>query len=279
MRTSLYHQYWIDRFFGNNDAVAYAKSRIFSMLQNSWILFTGKLFTSGIWERSLFIRKHRDVLAFIEMDPLTYRTIKGLSAATGLLLGCIAYSFVTTSILSPFLLIVPILTIIGFFAPEMYVVDREQQIRYEIHTDFPRFLDLLHLYTASAAFEHLGSAMYEVANSMEGTLAVQLQKSMSVYRFVDLNSFLNRFEERFKTPLAKDLVSTLRLAEEYGGSLSDKIGTLAHEAHKERMQNAKKAGQNASAALLIPLMLFHFPVAIIIFIAPTVLALREVFGW
>lgn len=279
MRVTLYHQYWIDRFFGNDDPVAYFRKRIMVMIRSEWIKLSSKLFAGRVWEFSLFIKNHTRVLEFIAMEPLTYRTMKALSMMIGAVLGIITYAFITTSLLSPLLLVIPVLALIGFFVPEMYVADREQQIKYEIHTDFPRFLDLLHLYTSSAAFEHLGSAMYEVANSMEGTLAKQLRKSMSVYRFVDLHTFLDRFEETFSTPLARDLVATLRLAEEYGGSLSDKIGTLADEAHKERMQNAKKAGQKASAALLVPLMLFHFPVAIIIFIAPTVLALKEVFGW
>jgi tight adherence protein C len=114
---------------------------------------------------------------------------------------------------------------------------------------------------------------------MNGALSRQLREITIIYRFVDVNEFLDHFEKRFQTPLAKDLVSTLRLADEYGGNISEKIGILAEEAHKERMQNARQKGQKASAMLMVPLMLFHFPVAVIIFLAPTAIALKQVFGW
>ncbi|MFW5703829.1 MAG: type II secretion system F family protein [Patescibacteria group bacterium] len=271
--------YWIDRLFTTKDPVEYYREQIANQVRHWLRSRVYPTFYHPIFRRSLFIKQVTPKLEFVGLSEEVYQFWKGFLTIIGLLTGLFAYMVTAEAILSPLMLFAPVIAIVGFMIPDFYVLDREQQIRYEIHTDFPRFLDLLYLYTASSAFEHIGGAMYAVSENMTGTLAKQLRSAMSVYRFVDLHTFLDRFASRFDTPLAQDLVSTLRLADTYGGSISEKIGTLASEAHKERTQNAKKAGQRASAALMVPLMLFHFPVAIIIFVAPTALALGELFGW
>lgn len=279
MRRIQTRTYWIDRLFTNKDRLTLVREAVVQHVRQ-WIrTYLMQQFTAPVFGLSLLMRDRDLTLSKTGISAVEYRFWKGSGLITGLLLGLVTYILTTNTVLSPMVLLIPALGLFGFILIELYLNDRVHQIDYEIHTDFPKFLDLLHLYTASAAFENIGSAMYSVASNMEGALARQLRELTAVYRFVDLHTFLEKMDERFSTPLAKDLVATLRLADMYGGSISTKIGTLAEEAHKDRFQNAKKAGQRASATLLVPLMLFHFPVAIIIFIAPTALALKDVFGW
>jgi tight adherence protein C len=237
------------------------------------------MFNHPFFMVSPIIRNVEVTLSKVNVTTPAYRIMKGTGMIAGTLIGLVVYLLGTQHLMSPLAGLVVVGALAGFVAPDLYITDREQHIDMEVHNEFPRFLDLLHLYTASAAYENLGSATHAIAGTMNGTLAGQLRELTSLYRFVDRSRFLNEMSIRFNTPLAKDLVSTLRLADEYGGELSTKIGTLAYEAHRERLQNAKKQGQRASAALLIPLMLFHFPVAVVIFLAPTAIALKSVFGW
>lgn len=279
MRRIQTRTYWIDRLFTSKDRLTLVREAVVQRVRQWFQTSLARQFTAPVFGVSLIVRERELTLSKIGMSRSQYQFWKGSGMVAGLILGLFTYMLTTKTVLSPMILLVPTLGLFGFILAELYVNDKLQQIDYEIHTDFPKFLDLLHLYTASAAYENIGGAMYSVASNMEGTLARQLRELTAVYRFVDLHTFLEKMDERFSTPLAKDLVATLRLADTYGGSISTKIGTLADEAHKDRFQNAKKAGQRASATLLVPLMLFHFPVAIIIFIAPTALALKDVFGW
>ncbi len=279
MRRIQTRTYWIDRLFTNKDRLTLVREAVVHQVKKWFCTHLMQQFTAPVFGVSLVVRDRELTLSKIGMSRTEYQFWKGCGMVAGLILGLCTYILTTKTVLSPMILLIPALGLFGFILTELYVNDKVQQIDYEIHTDFPKFLDLLHLYTASAAYENIGGAMYSVASNMEGTLARQLRELTAVYRFVDLHTFLEKMDERFSTPLAKDLVATLRLADTYGGSISTKIGTLAEEAHKDRFQNAKKAGQRASATLLVPLMLFHFPVAIIIFIAPTALALKDVFGW
>ncbi len=271
--------YWIDRLFYSNSKQGLAWEIALIRSKTAVAKKLKEIYNHPVFEKSLFLRNISDKLKLTGLRLEQYKIFKGTGASIGLIMGTFIYLLSISNPLSLLMLLIPLLTLMGFSLVDWYVLDKEQEISYRIHHEFPRFMDLLHLYTASAAYENIGSAMYAIANTMHGALAKQLQELTAVQRFVDTDKFLDEFSTRIKTPLAKDLVSTLRLTEVYGGNISEKIGLLAEEAHKSRMQNAKKQGQRSSAALLIPLMLFHFPVAIIIFLAPTALALQKVFGW
>lgn len=272
--------YWIDRLVYQKkiNQISLWQQQI-NKVRSGAIRYMELVFRADIFERSFFIKSTDRCLSRIGMTLSKYKLLKGSFSLMGGFIGLVIYIFSIADIMSPLVFIIPLFSLFGFCIIDWYVIDKDQEIAYRIHHEFPKFLDLLHLYTASAAYESIGTAIYTIANSMHGTLASQLTEITSVQRFIDTDKFLDQFEERIQTPLAKDLVSTLRLTEIYGGNISEKIGILADESHKARMQNAKRQGQKASAALLIPLMLFHFPVAVVIFLAPTALALKQVFGW
>lgn len=271
--------YWIDRLFAQEEQASLPATRVMEQV-GEWVYrHLSRYFHHETLETSFVIKDLDRKLQLIGWDKRRLAVWRGSLAMTGLLLGLLFYIATAKILISPLIFVIPVMMLAGYLLPDLYITDREQQVELAIHNDFPRFLDLLHLYTSSAAFENMGSAIYYVANNMKGTLAEQLRELTSLYRFVDRTTFLEEMERRFSTPLAKDLVATIKLTEQYGGNISTKIGILADEAHKERLQNAKKAGQKAAATLLVPLMLFHFPVAVIIFLAPTAIALKEVFGW
>ena len=271
--------YWINRLFTNKDQFSYWKDETSGYIHSIFNRTIFSWFDHSFFKMSIFLKNPQIKLEITGTSSKTFSFWKGLLLVIGLVNGLLVFALTAKTLLSPLVLLIPVFALIGFILPELYIMDRLQQIEYEVHNDFPRFLDLLFIYTSTAAFEHIGNAMYAISEHMTGVLSKQLKDITIIYRFVDVNAFLDRFEQRFQTPLAKDLVSTLRLSDMYGGNISEKIGILAEEAHKERMQSARQKGQKASAMLLVPLMLFHFPVAVIIFIAPTALALKQVFGW
>lgn len=271
--------YWINRLYSNRDELYLVKEEVYNFISSFIDKKILQLFHSDLFSYSFLIRNSKQKLSIAGIDERMYAFWKGSLLLLGLINGVIIFALTAKVLITPLLLLIPFFAFVGYILPEFYLIDKIQQIEYEVHTDFPRFLDLLYIYTSTAAYEHIGNAIYSISEHMNGALSKQLREITIIYRFVDVNEFLDHFEKRFQSPLAHDLVSTLRLADEYGGSISEKIGILAAEAHKERMQNARQKGQKASAMLMVPLMLFHFPVAVIIFLAPTAIALKQVFGW
>lgn len=271
--------YWIDRLFAQEEQRDVPATKFIEEIKEQIVDMLSRYFHHDIFEKSFIVTDLDRKLSLIGWDARKLAIWRGMLTLAGIVLGVFFYIATAKIILSPLIFIIPVMVLGAYILPDLYIMDKEQQVELAIHNDFPRFLDLLHLYTSSAAFENMGSAIFYVANNMKGTLAEQLRELTALYRFVDRTTFLQEMELRFSTPLAKDLVATITLTEQYGGNISTKIGILADEAHKERLQNAKKAGQKSAATLLVPLMLFHFPVAVIIFLAPTAIALKEVFGW
>lgn len=270
--------HWIDRFSKTNDAsIGYTKlrdrvSHLIDSIGSHW-------FGSDLFSYTLYPGITSNDLNSAGIGTKQFQAYKGLGICIGSVAGFGAAISTTEHLLSWTIIFIPIFAMIGFLLPEIIVLDRKKAQQQSVYLEFPRFLDLLHLYTASAAYHSLPAAMYQVASHMNGSFAKQLDQMLRVYRFVDLHVFLDEFEKQFPIPLARDLCTTLRVADQYGGSISEKIALLSDEAHKQQLRNAKKKGQRASATLLVPLMIFHFPVAIIIFLAPTALALRDMFGW
>ncbi len=267
---------WIDRVI---DSSVSAGAQTQSKLTGKIGAQLADFFDHPGLQTTLLIRDREQTLQMAGITHTQLQSWKGIGVVLGSVLGLIIALATSTSVVSWTIIFVPLLGLAGFIGPEIIVKDLQSQQKTQIQYDFPRFLDILHLYTASAAYQSMPAAMYLVATHLEGSLARQLRGMLRIYRFVDLHVFLDEFEKQFPIPLAQDLCATIRVADQYGGSISQKVAILSDEAHKQQLRSARKAGQRASAALMIPLMVFHFPVAVIIFLAPTALALREMFGW
>lgn len=231
-----------------------------------------------ILEESLFLKDLERRVLTLGLDFEKFKIIKALFTSLGFTLGlfivALGFSFQIIFVIPTLL----IMALIGFSLPDFFILDKENYRDYKIHTELPSLLDLLYLYAASAAYESFGQALFEISQTMPGVLAKELTELTSMYRFVSLDDFLDGLEKRFPDQIVKDLTTTVRLTEKYGGSFSKKISILSEEAHKTRLQRAREIGQRSSVALLVPLLLFHLPVAMIIFMAPMVLSLRTLFG-
>jgi tight adherence protein C len=237
-----------------------------------------KYYDKPLFERTFMIKDIKEKLSILHINLDTYKTWKGFGATIGTIVGFILACMGPSQFFLPLLLLIPALAFAGFIVPEVYILDRQSYRNYKINTEFPQLLDLLKLYSESAAFETFGSALYQISLSMHGVLGRELRDLTSLYRFMSLEDFLKVMEKRFKDPLAQDLIATVRLSETYGGSVAQKISILAEEAHSQRMQKAKELGQKSSVALMIPLLLFHFPVALVVFLLPVVMNVIKLLG-
>ncbi len=224
-----------------------------------------------IFQKSLFHKKINYILKLLLIEKKQYVYVKAKVTIFSFIISTFLVLTVGTGINFLIqLMVILILTCLGFHIYDIYLIDlnfqREQQIKMEL----PAFFDLLNLYIDSAAYENFPQALKNVANNMQGNLAKDIKHIVQLSGFLNLNEILDSLETRIPDPLIEELCSVVKLTQKYGGNLSDRIKDLANEAHFQRFNNAKESGTKASGALLIPLIIFHLPVLLIILLLPSI---------
>ena len=75
----------------------------------------------------------------------------------------------------------------------------------------------------------------------------------------------------------KTFASALVQAEQLGIPINNVMRAQSEQLRVERSQQAKEKGMKASIKMLVPMLLFIFPVVFIILMGPTVLNIMETF--
>lgn len=164
---------------------------------------------------------------------------------------------------------------IGWLIPEIYLIERQKMRQFELHSAVPELLDQLHMIVASPGFESFGQALRQLAPHFPGVMGEELLSLTNFQSYLTQQELLDRLVERCPHPLLKELRVTLQLTQEYGGSLQYKTAEIAERAITDRDQKIKELGNKASGMLLGPLLIFHLPALLIIFLIPFVFILQK----
>ena len=81
---------------------------------------------------------------------------------------------------------------------------------------------------------------------------------------------LARFDERMSLPEITSLVSAVTQANKMGSSLFDTLQSQAEQRLDERFRRAEKMAMEAPVKLIVPLVIFIFPLTFIILLFPIV---------
>lgn len=267
--------YWLDRvgFKSNIRTEAVGKKMTREFAQTLIGLCQNRFF--GL---SLLTRKQVNLVDSGSSGVSKFRVLKAASLIIALFVGLLLVTVGGPANAGKMAISLPILMLVGFVLPDYYAKQKAGQRLSDINFHFPSFLDLLALYTSSEGFDNIGNAIISISRHSRGVIGEELRALVTSYRFVDRDTFWDQMQARFNNPLASELASTVRLTEKYGGNISEKMVSLASEANKDRVQKAKKQGQKAAASLLLPLMLFHFPVALFLLLGPLIMSFGKMFG-
>ncbi|WHH57942.1 type II secretion system F family protein [Petroclostridium sp. X23] len=147
----------------------------------------------------------------------------------------------------------------------------------EIYHQLPDTLDLLSVsVSAGLGFDQ---ALSYVVKKSEGALIRELdtaQREISLGR--SRKEALERLADRCGNLELRTFVSAVLQADEIGSSMQNILqiqASVIREAHK---QNVEEKAQKLSVKMLIPLVLFIFPVMFIILLGPTVPSIIEALG-
>ncbi|MEZ5667769.1 MAG: type II secretion system F family protein [Alphaproteobacteria bacterium] len=162
---------------------------------------------------------------------------------------------------------------LGFFGPDIYLMNRQTKRKKELTKALPDGLDLLVI--CAEAGLHLDSALNRVAEEMAQRsvdLADELALAAVELSFLpERKMALDNLAMRTNLPAVRGLVNTLIQTEKYGTPLAQSLRVLSAELRHERLMRAEEKAARLPAILTVPMIIFILPPLFIVLLSPAVL--------
>ena len=165
---------------------------------------------------------------------------------------------------------------IGVMGPTLYLRSRVSSHQTGIKKQLPDAMDLLCVcIEAGLGFD---AALLKVSQKLSGPFIDEL---MIVYREIQMGrtrrEALQNLCDATNLDELKTFASALVQAEQLGIPINNVMRAQSEQLRVERSQQAKEKGMKASIKMLVPMLLFVFPVVFIILMGPTVMNIIESF--
>ncbi len=174
------------------------------------------------------------------------------------------------------LLILVIGVLVGVMGPTMYLRSRVSSHQTGIKKQLPDAMDLLCVcIEAGLGFD---AALLKVSQKLNGPFIDEL---LIVYREIQMGrtrrEALQNLCDATNLDELKTFASALVQAEQLGIPINNVMRAQSEQLRIERSQQAKEKGMKASIKMLLPMLIFIFPVVFIILMGPTVMNILETF--
>lgn len=191
------------------------------------------------------------------------------------------YVFVLNDFGLPFttrLVIVMAATVIGFYAPNIYLKNRIAKRRTSIMQAFPDALDLLLICVeAGMSMEHAFRKVSTEITTQSIPLAEELALCTAELSYLaERRQAYENLAQRTGLESVKSVSTALAQAERYGTPLGTALRTLAQESRDQRMMAAEKKAASLPPMLTVPMILFFLPVLFVVILTP---ALIQIMKW
>jgi tight adherence protein C len=168
---------------------------------------------------------------------------------------------------------VMVLTLLGYYAPALYLRNRIGKRQLAIRRAWPDALDLLLICVESGM--GLESALAKVADEVAPQcpeLAEELTLLTAELSYLpDRAKAYDNLAERTGLDVVRALVVSLGQSEKYGTSVGQSLRVLAQESRDQRLNAAEKKAHALPPKLTVPMILFFLPVLFAIIIGPAVI--------
>lgn len=162
----------------------------------------------------------------------------------------------------------------GFFIPGAVLNSKVKEREAKILSELPDCLDLIAAGVEGGLPLTAAAAGYAEKSSGEFALELSLAlKSMKLGR--GFSESLSEMEKKLGLKEITAFVNAMSQAEKSGGSIKAIIKAQAEESRARRFQEMKKKAHEAPVKLLIPLLIFIFPVVFIVLFGPVILRLMQ----
>lgn len=173
-------------------------------------------------------------------------------------------------------LVLAIGVLLGVMGPTYYLRSRVSGHQSGIKKQLPDAMDLLCVcIEAGLSFD---AALLKVSQKLKGPFIDEL---LIVYREIQMGrtrrEALQNLCDATNLDELKTFASALVQAEQLGIPINNVMRAQSEQLRIERSQQAKEKGMKASIKMLVPMLLFIFPVVFIILMGPTVMNILETF--
>jgi len=168
-----------------------------------------------------------------------------------------------------------VLALIGYILPEAWIKDSRRKRDKEVVQSLPIYLDYLSM-CVDAGLNFAGALKQAVDKGPRGAMKNEFRIVLR-----DVNSgqtradALTRMADRVDLKDVTVFVSAVIQAEKMGTSMRDTLVIQAEQRLDERFQRAEKMAMEAPVKLVIPLVIFIFPLTFMILLFPIIVKFIE----
>lgn len=183
---------------------------------------------------------------------------------TGAVVGISIATLISNMLGTISVLLVLVLSIVGFFYPDIWLKETMKAREKKIFRDLPYYLDIITL--AVEAGTNLTNALaYAVQKSPASPLNEEIKRILRDVRAGKPRAeCLREFADRVQMAAVDNLVGSLIQAEKVGSSLGPILRAQAQQRRSERFNRAEKLAMEAPVKLLGPLIMFIFPTTFLV---------------
>lgn len=204
----------------------------------------------------------------------TYYAVKLLTVVAGLFLGLAVAVLAGMGWRLGSVLLVLIGGAVGYFAPEVWVLNLGQRRQQQVDRALPEALDLLAL-TVQAGLG-LEQGIAEVAGEVAGPLGDELDRLLKEQQLGrSRRDALTALADRNRSEDLRRLVGALLHAERLGTPVSSTLQVQARELRRRRRARARERAGKAPVKLLFPLIFGIFPAMFVVILGPGIMQIAR----
>lgn len=172
---------------------------------------------------------------------------------------------------------VVMLAFLGYYLPNFYLSRRIKKRVAEHRDGFPDFLDLLVVcadagLSTEAAVDRVALELSQAYPSLSTNLslaAIELRAGGTLF------TVLEHLADRLGLDEARSFATLLQQSDEYGTSLTDSLRVYSEDMRHARMSRAEEKANSLPTKMTLPLMLFIFPIILVVVMLPVVVRFGE----
>ncbi len=229
-----------------------------------------------VFDKTVFLKNPSVALAQIHLSTERLRIWKAVGTF-GAVVGSVIFMSIAGQQFSLVVaaLIILLAAIVGWSIPEFVIGDFVKSRQFALYQAVPNFLEQFYMLCSSAGFESFVQALKQIAPNFPGIFGDELRRLQTLSTYCTQTQLLDRLIIICPHPLLKEFRLSVSVSTQYGSSLTDKTKQLVETAWKLREQQTKDMANKTSGVLLGPLLIFHLPALLIIFLIPFLFVLQK----
>ncbi|MBI4558836.1 MAG: type II secretion system F family protein [Candidatus Hydrogenedentes bacterium] len=167
-----------------------------------------------------------------------------------------------------------------FYLPDIFVALRSRGRHAEVRRHLPDAIDLLEICVSSGqGLDMAWNAVTDEIRPVSTLLADEMTlTNLEINLGEERGSAIRHMAQRTGVAELSSLVAVLVQSEKFGTSVADALRVFATGMRELRSQRAEEQAEKMALKMIFPMVLFIFPVIIIVAVGPAALTLAEVFG-